>query len=190
VFQLIVGLAAVLVIFDYANRWFKARSRASAAAAKRREEVRKWEAAERAEEREIRDLVALRKFAETAGLPRECVPIEIDGYHVSSMSVHVRKYDEKDIAIAMDPVVEVRRYYSSHNLLDDDNTVAGAFDPRRTRSEEYSLHDLPDGDLLAVYVAVSDDISVAVSVGTVTFQEYELEQSRAVAAEIRRRGLM
>jgi hypothetical protein len=75
-------------------------------------------------------------------------------------------------------------------MLDDDGTVTGAFDPRRVRSVQYALRDLPDGELLAAFVHASRDISVAVSVGqTARFQEYELEQSRAVVAEIKRRGL-
>jgi hypothetical protein len=80
----------------------------------------------------------------------------------------------------IDPVVEVSRYYSAHDLLDDDGDVAGPFDAHRTRLEEHKLRDLSDGDLLAIYVAVSNDIGVR-SIG---------QAGCWLAAEIRHRGLI
>ena len=155
-----------------------------------RAEIRKWEAAERAQEREIRDLMAIRRRAEQSHLPRNLIPEDVDGYHVISMSVQPYILDDNDNRVAIDPIVKVSRYYSAHDLLDNDGTVSDAFDPRRTRLEEYALSGLPDGELLAAFVHASRDISVSVSLGTFTgFQDYELEASRAVAAEVKRRGL-
>jgi hypothetical protein len=106
------------------------------------------------------------------------------------MDVQTYILDDNDNRVVIDPIVNVRRYYSAHDMLDDDGAMTDAFDPRRVRSEQYTLRDLPDGELFAAFVHASGDIRAAVSVGwTEGVQEYELEQSRAVAAEIKRRRL-
>jgi hypothetical protein len=182
-------VAAIVTAYGLIKWWERATARA-AEAAKEAEETRKWEAGRAKQAREVHDLMALRKVAEQSELPRERIPEEIDGYHVSSMDIETYILDDNDNSVAIDPIVKVRRYYCAHDMLDDDGAVTGAFDPRRVRSEQYALRDLPDGELLAAFVHASSDISVSVSLGTFEgFQDYELEESRVAAAEIKRRGL-